>query len=486
MRASVDGGLTAQYFVAGRVTTVFDPFIEAWRLRDLVMKGELRPREVAESYLARIERLNPELGAYMTVTPDRALADAARLEASRPDAASMRLYGVAYSLKDLTPTAGIRTTLGSRNYADSIPPQDAVIAQRLQRAGGILLGKTTTPEFGGRPTTEGGLCPTARNPWNREYNAGGSSGGAAATGAAGLGLLAEGSDGGGSIRGPASNCGVVGLKPSRGRITYAPHRGEGWGGYATRGPIARSVRDVAMMLDMIAGPAPGDPYWAPPPARPFEEAVRVLPRHLRLASIATSKLGNVDPEVAAAFDSACTTMREMGHRVEPIDLDPGAMLVEGTRILICVGFAAIPVANPEWIDPVVREMYELGRKVSGADYVNLVATMHNIARTIVERLEPYDALLTPTMTRPAMRNGSFPSTPERYLDELWTWIAFEYPFNATGQPAITIPAGFTSAGLPIGLQIVGRPNGEFELLALAATFETARPWRDLRPPLSGD
>jgi amidase len=465
---------------------VFDPFIEAWQLRDLVTKGELRPREVAESYLARIERLNPELGAYMTVTADRALSDAARLEALRPDAASMRLYGVAYSLKDLTPTAGIRTTLGSRNYADSIPPQDAVIAQRLQRAGGILLGKTTTPEFGGRPTTEGGLCPTARNPWNREYNAGGSSGGAASAVAAGLGPLAEGSDGGGSIRGPASNCGVVGLKPSRGRITYAPHRGEAWGGYATRGPIGRSVRDVATMLDIIEGPAPGDPYWAPPPARPFEEAVRIVPKQLRLASIATSKLGEVDPGVAATFDSACATMRGMGHRVEPIDLDPGAMLVECTRILICVGIAAIPVTNPEWIDPVVREMYETGRKVSGADYVNLVATMHNIARTIVERLEPYDALLTPTMTRPAMRNGSFPSTPERYLDELWTWIAFEYPFNATGQPAITIPVGFSLEGLPIGFQIVGRPNGEFDLLALAAMFETARPWRDLRPPLSGD
>jgi Asp-tRNA(Asn)/Glu-tRNA(Gln) amidotransferase A subunit family amidase len=178
-------------------------------------------------------------------------------------------------------------------------------------------------------------------------------------------------------------------------------------------------------------------------------------------------------------------MREMGHRVEPIDLDPGAMLVECTRILICVGIAAIPVTNPEWIDPVVREMYEFGRKVSAPDYVNLIATMHNIARTIVERLEPYDALLTPTMTRPAMKNGSFPSRPERYLDELWTWIAFEYPFNATGQPAVTIPAGFSRAGLPIGFQIVGRPNGEFDLLAFAAAFETARPWSQLRPPLQG-
>jgi len=191
-----------------------------------------------------------------------------------------------------------------------------------------------------------------------------------------------------------------------------------------------------------------------------------------------------ESEVAAAFDAACATMREMGHRVEPLALDPGAMLVDCTRILICVGIAAIPIANPDLVDPVVREMYEFGRKVTGADYVNLLATMHNLARAIVDRLKPYDALLTPTMTRTAMRNGTFPSRPDRYLDELWTWIAFEYPFNATGQPAITIPAGFDHHGLPIGLQIVGQPNGEFALLALAAAFEAVRPWRHLRPRLT--
>ena len=465
---------------------MLDPFIEGWQLRDLVARGEVRPREVAEFFLARIERLNPTLGAYMTVTAERAHSDAERLETSRGAANTMPLYGVAYSLKDLTPTVGIRTTLGSRNFADTMPPLEAEIARRLNRAGGILLGKTTTPEFGGRPTTEGGLCPIARNPWNLDYNAGGSSGGAAAAVAAGLGPIAEGSDGGGSIRGPASNCGVVGLKPSRGRITYAPHRGEAWGGFATRGPIARSVRDVAMMLDVLAGPVVGDPYWAPPPARPFEQAISSPPKKLKLAAVATSKLGEVTPDVAHAFESGCAAMRELGHRVEPIDLDPGAMLVDCARILICVGIAAIPLTNPERVDPVVREMYEFGRKVSGADYVNLVATMHNIAREIVQRLDPYDALLTPTMTRPAMRNGTFPSKPERYLDELWTWIAFEYPFNATGQPAITVPGGMSQAGLPIGFQIVGRPNGEFDLLSLAAAFETARPWRQLRPPFPGD
>ena len=175
-------------------------------------------------------------------------------------------------------------------------------------------------------------------------------------------------------------------------------------------------------------------------------------------------------------------MTEMGHRIEPIDLDPGAMLLECARTLICVGIAAVPIENIATVDPVVREMHEHGRKVSAADYINLVTVMHNTARTIVQRLDAYDALVTPTMTKPAMRNGTFPSRPERYLDELWTWIAFEYPFNATGQPAITLPAGFSKDGLPIGLQIVGRPNGELDLLSLAASYESARPWRHLRPP----
>jgi amidase len=462
-----------------------DPFIEASELRDLIRKGQLRPREVAEFFLARIERLNPDLGAYMIVTAERALADAARIEGERARARELPLYGVPYSLKDLTPIREIQNTLGSKNFADSIPAEDAIIATRLRDAGGVLLGKTTTPEFGGRPTTEGGLCGIAHNPWNAEYNAGGSSGGAAAQVAAGLGPLAEGSDGGGSIRGPASNCGVVGIKPSRGRLTYAPHRGEAWGGFATRGPIARSVRDAALMLDVLAGPVVGDPYWAAPPPRPFAEAPLAATGKFRLAAIGETKLGPVDPDVAASFDSACAAMRELGHRVENVALDPGAMLLDCARSLICVGIAAIPIADLDAVDPVVREMYQHGKRLSAADYVNLVAVMHNTARAIVQALDSFDALLTPTMTMPPMRNGVFPSRPELYLDELWTWIAFEYPANATGQPAIALPAGFSRGGLPIGFQIVGRPAGEFDLITLAAQYEAARPWTHLRPRAFG-
>src|SRR5579863_5770402 len=220
---------------------MINPFIEAWDLRELVLKKEVRPREVAEFFLGRIEELNPKLGAFITVTADRALADAARLEKiSAATAAVLPLFGVAYSLKDLLWTKDIRTTFGSKNYENWHAPADAELAVRLANAGGILLGKTSTPEFGLRPTTEGGLCPPARNPWNLDHTAGGSSGGSACAVAAGLHPVAQGSDGGGSIRIPSACCGLVGIKPSRGRVSMAPERAESWGGLSTLGPITRS------------------------------------------------------------------------------------------------------------------------------------------------------------------------------------------------------------------------------------------------------
>jgi len=463
---------------------MLDPYVEASELRQLTTKRQVRPREVAEFFLARIERLNPKLGAFMTVTAERALEDAARLEQiDAAQAATMPLYGVAYSLKDLTWTKGIRTTMGSRNFADFVPEVDAEIAIRLQRAGGILLGKTATPEFGGRPTTEGGLCPPARNPWNLEHTAGGSSGGAAAALAAGLGPIAEGSDGGGSSRIPAACCGVVGLKPARGRVSFAPMMGEAWAGFATSGPMARSVRDVALMLDVIAGPPVGEPYWAPPPAQPFSAAVDVRPGKLRLASLAETSLSVVDPETLAAFDSACDAFKAMGHTVEPIKIDPARLLLESAITIMCAGLASLPVPDPALMDPVVREFRDHGLKISAAEYVGAVMRMHNQSREIVQSLVAYDALLTPTLTRPAVPLGTLPSASGRYMEELWSWLPFTFPFNATGQPAFSVPNGFTKAGLPIGLQIVGPPADEAGIISIAAAFEEARPWRAQHPPV---
>jgi amidase len=458
---------------------MFDPFIEAWALRDLVARRELRAREVVETYLRRIEALNPKLDAFVTVTAEHALTYAVRLDSTVPG--SLPLFGVPFSIKDLTWTKGIRTTFGSRNYASFVPPVDAEIVVRLRRAGGVLLGKTATPEYGGRPTTEGGLCPPARNPWNLEHTTGGSSGGAAAQVATGLGPLAEGSDGGGSVRIPAACCGVVGLKPSRGRITLAPVAGEIWGGLFTNGPITRSVRDAALMLDVMAGHVDGDPYRAAPFERPLVEALSPPLKPLRLATLEKSALGPIDAETVAAFESACRVFGEMGHRLEPVDVDPAERLVEPFRAVVAANLAAVTFTDDELIDPIVRVFVEAGRRMTAASYVNTMAQMHNAAREVVQALMPYDALLTPTLARPAPRIGELPSSRETYVEEALGWLPFTFPFNATGQPACSVPNGFSKAGLPIGLQIVGRPEDEPTVVSLAAAYEEARPWRDQRP-----
>jgi amidase len=463
---------------------MIDPYLEAVELRDLVLRRELRPREVAEFFLARVAKLNPRLGAFITITPERAIADADRLERlSREDAARLPLFGVPYSLKDLLWTKDIRTTLGSKNFENWHAPADADLAVRLGGSGGILLGKTSTPEFGLRPTTEGGLCPPARNPWNLDHTAGGSSGGAAAAVASGMHPVAQGSDGGGSIRIPAACCGLVGIKPSRGRITLAPAAAEGWGGLSTTGPIARSVRDAALMLDAMAGPAVGDPYAAPKPARPFADAFKERPKKLRLAKINKSSLGVVDPEMDAALESACVTMRELGHSIEPIDLDPADRINKFVRVVIGSSVAALNIPNPELLDPVVRSSFEWGKQRSAAEYVQALTGLHNTAREIVQALVPYDALLTPTITRPAVRVGSLPSRIETAVDEIYAWNTFTFPFNSTGQPAISLPCGFSKGGLPLAFQIVGRPYDEAGIIALAAQFEEARPVKDRHPPI---
>ncbi len=469
---------------------MLDPYIEAFELRELLLRRELAPREVTDFFLARIEKLNPRFGAFMTVTAERAVAEAKRLEGlSREQADAMPLYGIPCSIKDLTWTAGVRTTLGSANYADFIPPADAEVVVRLRNAGAIMLGKTSTPEFGARPTTEGGLCPVARNPWNPEHTAGGSSGGAAVAASAGLGPLHLGSDGGGSVRIPSSCCGIVGIKTSRGRITYAPSHAEGWGGCSVIGPMTRSVRDAALMLDAMAGPAVGDPYWAAPPKKPFAEAVRERPQRLRLAALSETPFAEVETDTLAAFESSLETFRTMGHRVERVNIDIAKML-EAYGVVVVAGISSNRVADPDKMDPVARAPWQDGQKITAAQYLQALTAMHNAARELVRELALYDALLTPTLTRPAVRLGTMPSANPWFTDKLgrrvyefYNWTAFCFPFNTTGQPAISVPMGFAKSGLPLGLQIVGRPTDEATIISLAAAFEEARPWRAKRPSI---
>ncbi len=235
------------------------------------------------------------------------------------------------------------------------------------------------------------------------------------------------------------------------------------------------------MLDAMAGMMPGDPYAARPHTRPFVEEVSAHPKKLRLAFINKSALGTVDGETLAALESACGVLREMGHSVEPITLDPGAMLGKFARVIVGASVSALNIPNPELLDPVVRGSYEWGAKISAADYIRAITGMHNTSREIIHPLMPYDALIAPTLTRPAVRIGTLASNPATGADEIYAWIAFTFPFNSTGQPAISIPNGFSKAGLPLALQIVGRPGDEAGIIALAAEFERARPWKDRHP-----
>jgi amidase len=450
----------------------------------MVLKGDVRPREVAEFFIARVEKLNSKLGAFMTVTPERAIADAERIEKmSEVERRRAPMFGVPYSIKDLNWTKDIKTSMGSKNYENFMPPADDEVVIKMRNAGGILLGKTTTPEFGGRPTTEGGLCPPARNPWNLEHTAGGSSGGAGSAVAAGLGALAQGSDGGGSIRIPSACCGVVGIKPSRGRISMSPVAGEAWAGFATFGPMARSVRDVATMLDVMHGNVVGDPYWAPEPITSFKAAVEIPPRHCRIGMISKTSLAKVDPETITALESAAKSFEDMGHRVEPVSCDPGGRMRDIVMALICAGVGSVPVTDVNLVDPVVRELWETGQKMTAAQYIATVTQMHNISREIVQELAPYDAIISPVTSRPAVRLGTLPSHPSKYLTELPEWIPFTFPYNATGQPAFSVPNGFSKTGLPLAMQIVGRQTDEVTIIGLAAQFEKARPWKDKHPPI---
>jgi len=489
---------------------MLNPYIEAWELRELVLAKEVRPREVAEFFLERIERLNPKLGAFMTVTAERAFEDAARLEkASASEIAKMPLYGIPYSLKDLTWTKGIKTTLGSKNYENFTPAVDAETALRMRNAGGILLGKTTTPELGGRPTTEGGVCPPARNPWNLEHTAGGSSGGAACAAASGLGPLAEGSDGGGSIRVPASCCGLFGLKPTRGRNPFGPDYGEGWHGIVQEHCISRSVRDSAALLDATAGPDLGAPYAAAPPPRPFAEEAGREPGRLRIAFTARSLLGrDVHPDCVAAVEKAAKLCESLGHIVEegapPIDR---AQVTHAYLVLTSAETAAAIDGGARLLgrdpDPSQFEagtwfFAQAGRAHTAAELAAAVHVMHAQGRSVARWFETRDVLLTPTLAQPPLPIGALEPRPleraaltalrlvpsrralrlalEQLAERAFEFAAFTPLANLTGQPAMSVPLHWSAAGLPIGTQFVGRVGEEGLLLRLAAQLERAQPW----------
>ena len=448
--------------------------------------GETSPTEVVEHQLERIT--GEQVGAFVTVTADSARAEA--VTATRRWRAGdhlPRLYGVPTAVKDLTMTAGVRTTFGSAAMRDFVPDVSDVVAELLVAGGLISLGKTSTPEFGAPCYTEPEGLPPARTPWDLSRSAGGSSGGAAAAVAAGLVPVAHGSDGGGSIRIPASVCGLVGFKPSRGRVSTGPTYGD-IGGLAAHGPLATTVRDAAAFLDVIAGHHPGDPTWAAPlpTGQSYLDWCDREPGRLRIAAFCEPVVGTaaVEPEVLRAYEEAVAVLDGLGHSVEEVAVPLSADLVPVFEMVWSVGTTGIAVA-PELepvLRPLTRWLRERGRATSAADYHAALVAMRQAASRALVRLHPYDAVLTPTLAQlPAPVGGlRDDDDPAADFEAQKNYTPFTSAWNVTGMPAVSLPTGWSDGGLPIGTMLAGRPGEDHLLLALAAQVEGQGPPRPRR------
>ena len=444
-----------------------------------IRAGEVSSTELVEHYLARIERLSATVGAFVTVT-----ADEARSATPRGDGP---LVGVPTTIKDLSATAGVVTEFGSATMKGYVPEVSDEVVLRLEGAGMVSLGKTTTPEFGSPCYTEPDNAPAARTPWDLDRMAGGSSGGAAAAVAAGLVPVAQGSDGGGSIRIPASCCGIFGLKPSRGRISGGPMYGDPVG-LTTAGPLARTVRDAAALLDVLAGPAVGDPFWAPPPSRSFLASCDVDPGRLRVARFLTPVIATapVHPAVVDAYEAATALLLSLGHDVEEIDVPvpPEVVATFETCWAVLTALSAAPPGREHLLRPLTVWLSERGRAVSGPEFGLAVGEARRIAARVVRTLLPYDAVLTPTLAQPPLPVGAIrdDADPARDFENQKAFTPWTSAWNLTGMPAVSLPLHMTAAGLPVGVMLAGRPAEEHVLLALSAQLEAAAPWSDRKPP----
>jgi amidase len=466
-------------------------FRSAAELAASVRAGDVSARELVEESLDAIGRLDGELNAFVRLCEERALAEADEIAPGdeRP------LAGVPIAIKDLVQlTEGVPTTMGMAAMEGWVPPMDSALVRRLRRAGAIVVGKTNTPELGILPVTEPAAFGPTRNPWDPSRTPGGSSGGSGAAVAAGMVPIAHGNDGGGSIRIPAACCGLVGLKPSRGRVSLAPLT-EYAGGIAIDGCLSRTVADTALVLDIVSGYEPGDPYWAPPPSRPFAEAPGRSPGSLRIAFTTVAPSGApVHEECAAAVDDTAALLESLGHSVhEAPPLSDEGYIDNFIRIWTSGvassvrGFGMLRGAplDPEKLEPLTREMIALAETVSAADYLESLGILQLLARGVVSMWGDLDVLITPTVTQPALPIGALaPKEGEpamAWLQNSAQWVPFTPVFNVTGQPAISLPLHQTPAGLPVGVQLVGPPAGEELLLSLSAQLEAARPWHDRRP-----
>jgi aspartyl-tRNA(Asn)/glutamyl-tRNA(Gln) amidotransferase subunit A len=462
-------------------------FTPATELAALIRARTLSPVELTRAVLERIERLNLTLNAFCTLTPEAALAAAREAEQAVMGGRPLGpLHGLPFSVKDLALTRGVRTMFGSHIFAARVPDVDAPYVRRLREAGGIFIGKTASPEFGWKALGDSPLTGITRNPWNPEVTTGGSSAGAGAAAAAGLGPLHQGSDGAGSIRIPSAFCGIVGVKATYGRVPLWPVSNNDYATHA--GPMTRTVADAALMLGVMAGPDPWDTTSLESPPADYTAALARGVAGLRVAF--SPDLGGlrVDPEVAAVVAAAVRAFEPLGARVE--EVKPG---FADSHAMIRLMWGAHYIGNygqylDEWrarMDPGLVACMEDAKRWTAQEYVAMRGRRIGYWDSVRPLFETYDLLLTPTVSVAPFGVGKL--NPDGWPQHAWDWFpwaSFSYPFNFTGQPAATVPAGLTAAGLPVGLQIVGRRFAETTVLQAAAAFEQARPWAARRPRIS--
>ena len=444
--------------------------------------------EITQQYLQRIETLDPRLNSYLALRPEQALADARAADDAVARGWTLGpLHGIPISIKDLEATADLPTTLGSAVFRDRPAFADSIVVERVKAAGAIILGKTNTPEFGQSGTTENQLGPPCRNPWNTARTPGGSSGGAGAALAAGLCPIATGSDGGGSIRIPASFSGVFGIKPTQGRVPrYGGHGRPAANHFSQSGPMSRTVADTALLLQVLAGPDSRDPYSMPQTPPDFSANLDRGVFGMRLVYSPDLGYAAVDPEVAAAAAQAARVFQELGARIDdtPLQLDdPFDAFFDVFAAAAYTSYGHLLEEHREELSPPGRRSIEHGEQVTGADLSRAIHHATVLGRRMEDFFQTCDLLLTPTLATPAFEIGNRPDTINgRPVDPHWGFLPFTYPINMTGQTAASVPCGFTADGLPIGLHIIGPRGAEARVLQAAAAYERARPWADRRPP----
>lgn len=457
--------------------------MSATQIREAVGARDISPVEVVDAVLERIALVNPGINAFCTLTADGAREQARQAEAAVTGGRELGpLHGVPVSIKDLVFTKGVRTTGGSLIFADFVPDQDAICVERLKAAGAIVLGKTNTPEFGYVAVTDNRIFGPTRNPWDLERTSGGSSGGAASAVAAGLGPLAIGSDGGGSIRIPGSFCGVFGLKPSYGRAPGCPGFPHLWEGLSVTGPITRTVADAALMMEVIAGRDDRDYFSLPDEGLSYVPLLEQGIEGLRVAWSPDLGYAAVDPEVLRVTEAAVRAFADLGCHLEeaaPRAGDPQ----ETFSTVVGASLATFPGDRIQgWEDRVDRGLVrfmERSRDILATDYLKARLANIDYRDRVQEFFNRYDLLLTPAVAVPPFQVGGYgPREIGGSRVGPLGWMPFTFPFNITGQPAASVPCGFTSDGLPIGLQIVGGRFDDGLVLRAAAAFERARPWYD--------